>query len=130
MSQNQSNRVHNRKLEHHQSQTKAKVVCSDGKLMMIFFSFFMKKVFYIKATLLQQCTTMKWEKSSLIQKKNALTKRLKKFFCIMTMLAQMLYTMSPNFWRNEASEPFHTLHIVKISSYATSDFSFDYIYNY
>ncbi len=37
-------------------------------------------------------------------KENALTKRLKKFFCITRTLAHMLRTPSSNFWRNEASK--------------------------
>ncbi len=56
------------------------------------------------------------------ENKNALAKRLKKFFCITTMLGPTLHTLSPNFWRNEASEQFHILHISQISPHMTSGY--------
>ncbi len=55
-------------------------------------------------------------------KRNTLTKRLKTFFYIKTMLTHMLRTLSPNFWRKKASELFHTLHIAQTSPQTTSGY--------
>ncbi len=57
------------------------------------------------------------------QKKILSQERLKKFFCITTMFVYMLHTLTSNFWRNEASKLFHTLHIAQTSPHVTSGYS-------
>ncbi len=84
------------------------------------FFFLMKRVFCISTLLYQSHTITAVYYQEVLQKmtahfkknKKALKERLKKFFCITTMLTCMLHTSLPNFWRNEASELFHTLHII------------------
>ncbi len=110
---------------------KAEIMRSTGKVKMIIFFWWRGFSVSVHCIWQQHCYSGVLPRSlakndqSLKKKKKKtdLAKRLKKFFCIATMLAHMLHTPSPNFWRNEALELFHTLHIAQTLHHATSGYS-------
>ncbi len=98
---------------------KAKVVRSAENVTMIIF-FYEEGVLYQKTVHQSHIVTTivlprrSLAKNDLNFQKKTLTKRLKKFVCITIMHAHMLHTSSPNFWKDEVSDLFHTLHITQI----------------
>ncbi len=107
---------------------KAKVMCSAGKVIMIIF-FFWWRWFSVSAHCISKphcyssVSPRSLAKNDRPFLKNALTKRLKKFLCITTLLTHMMHTPSLNFWRNVASELFRTLHIAQTLPHGTSGYS-------
>ncbi len=106
---------------------KAEIVSNAGKVMNFFF---MNRVFCISTMYIIVYTITAVYYQEVLQKviahfkkKKKNPKKLKKYFCITTILAHMLHTSSPNFWGNEASTLFLTFHMVQTSPYATSDYS-------